>query len=323
MVARLAGRNSWNASITVKALRAGADPTAPADRLALAYLFAYAVSEWMWSDAVKYEAALRPTLRLVTEPDAAGMVALGVAEELALHLFRLRAYEEAIHWLSACIDAGVRVAELAAARWECRQAVNDPDAEDDWAVVEQTNSVPNAPRARAAAGHGIGTYWADMRFAGNLADRRAAGLARAAEALATHAAGEDLYLATQVRRHGLDATRRSLGKQLVKQRTRAPTSPAEVERLTTRARELIGQAQQLRGDHAADTTRAKGKDYQRHFRSSALLEATAHARETLGDHHDALTAFTQARAVALACRIPGDPYDDDIRRLTPATARPN
>ena len=76
-------------------------------------------------------------------------MALGAAEDMGLALFHMRAYAEAIPWLSVCIDADLRVAELAAARWECRLAVGDPAAEADWARVEQTNEAPDAPDAGA------------------------------------------------------------------------------------------------------------------------------------------------------------------------------
>ncbi|GAA3219360.1 hypothetical protein ACFO1B_29580 [Dactylosporangium siamense] len=310
VVERIAGRKSWNASITVKALQAGTDVTDPHDRLALAHLTAHAIGEWMWSEGLKHDGALRFLLARTTDPDAAGMVALGGAEDMGLALARQRAYAEAIPWLTACIDGDVRVAELAAARYECRLATGDPAAGDDWALVERTIHAPDAKRNRS------GPYWSDVRFAGSLDARRSVGLARAAEATALRAAGEDLWLVEQVRRYGRDTARKGI-ERLLKQRAFTPGDDA-APALRTRARELCEAAVRVAGPGAADTTPTTaqdGKDRERFFRANALFGSLGRAREALGDRDAALAAYTTARDVALAAGITGDWWAGDVQRV--------
>ncbi|MFF5229486.1 hypothetical protein [Dactylosporangium sp. NPDC000521] len=315
VVERIAGRKSWNAAGTVKALQAGVGVSDPFDRLALAHLSAHAIGEWMWSEGLKHDEALRFLLALTTDPDAAGMVALGGAEDMALALVRQRAYAEAIPWLTACIDGDVRVAELAAARYECRLAVGDPDADDDWPLVERTVHAPDAKRNRSEAVAG-GPSWNDVRFAGGLGARRAAALARAAEATALRAAGEDLWLVEQVRRYGSDTARKGV-ERLLKKRAYTPGDD-EAAALRARARDLCEQALRTAGPDAADTaptTAEGGKDRERFFRANALFGAVGRAREALGDHDAALAAYTTARDVALAAGITGDWWAGDVQRV--------
>ncbi len=315
VVDRIAGRPSWNATGTVKALQAGAGVTAPYDRLALARLSAHAIGEWMWSEGLKHDDALRPLLALTTGPDAAGMVALGGAEDMALALVRQRAYAEAIPWLTACIDGAVRVPELAAARYECRLATGDPDADADWSLLARTIQAPDAKRSRSDAFAG-GPYWNDVRFAGTLDARRAAALARAAEAVALRAAGEDLWLVEQVRRYGAGTARKGI-ERLLKRRAHTPDQDEAAE-LRTRARNLCAQALHTAGPDAADITTAEDKDRERFFRANALFGSVGRAREALGDHAGALAAYTTARDIAVACRIPGDWWSDDVQRAATA-----
>ncbi|GAB3846731.1 hypothetical protein ACFPIJ_39905 [Dactylosporangium cerinum] len=313
VVARIAGRKSWNATSTVKALQAGAGVSEPVDRLALAHLSAHTINEWMWSEGLKHDDALRFLLALTTDQDVAGMVALGGAEDMAMALVRQRAYAEAIPWLTACIDGEVRVAELAAARHECRLAVGDPAADDDWALVERTIHAPDAKRNRAEAFAG-GPYWHDVRFAGSLDARRAAGLARAAEATALRAAGEDLWLVEQVRRYGHDTARKGI-ERLLKRRA---FTPGDTSALRTRAQELCDEAVRVAGPDAADTTPTTaedGKDRERFFRANALFGSVGRAREALGDRDGALAAYTTARDVALASGISGDWWAGDVQRV--------
>ncbi|GAA1552634.1 hypothetical protein GCM10009827_086690 [Dactylosporangium maewongense] len=310
VVDRIAGRKSWNATGTVKALQAGVGVSDPFDRLALAHLSAHAIGEWMWSEGLKHDEALRFLLALTTDPDAAGMVALGGAEDMGLALARQRAYAEAIPWLTACIDGGVRVAELAAARHECRLAVGDPAADDDWALVERTIGAPDAKRNRGEA------YWNDVRFSGGLAARLAVALARAAEATALRAAGEDLWLVEQVRRYGRDTARKGI-ERLLKKRAYTP-GDAEAAALRARAQDLCEQALRTAGPEAADTTPTTvegGKDRERFFRANALFGSVGRAREALGDRDGALAAYTAARDIALASGITGDWWDGDVQRV--------
>lgn len=62
-----------------------------------------------------------------------------------------------------------------------------------------------------------------------------------------------------------------------------------------------------------------GKDRERFFRANALFGSVGRAREALDDLDGALTAYTAARDIALACGISGDWWAGDVQRIESAS----
>ncbi|MBM2618547.1 hypothetical protein JIG36_23610 [Actinoplanes sp. LDG1-06] len=188
--------------------------------------------------------------------------------------------------------------------WNVTFTVKALQTEDDWALVTRTIDAPDGKRDRSAA-YADAPYWNDLRLAGSLDVRRAVGLARAAEATALRAAGEDLWLVEQIRSYGEDRARKGI-ERLIRQRAYAP-GDEEAVALRDRARELCARALEI--------TVEEGTGRERFFRANALWGSVGRAREALGDRDGALAAYRTARDIAVASGVPGDWWAGDIERL--------